>query len=173
MYNKAIGNNFCAIQFVSDQCKAQKVCGKAADTCPFVFHSVSDQYKTQEMCDKFVSKESFMLKYCLDWYKSQTICDKAVDAFLLTLNFVPDWFVTSKMFAKLDNVVYSNYINLDDLDSDMATFFRDDMAHNTKALNNINLDDDNFDKDDLPSIAFVRLTAWQNRFGQPNACKKR
>ena len=77
------------------------------------------------------------------------------------------------MFAKLDNVVYSNYINLDDLDSDMATFFRDDMAHNTKALNNINLDDDNFDKDDLPSIAFVRLTAWQNRFGQPNACKKR
>ena len=149
------------------------MCGKAADTCPFVFHFFSEQYKTQEMYHKVVSKESFMLKYCLDWYKSQTICDKAVDAFLLTLNFVPDWFVTSKMFAKLDNVVYSNYINLDDLDSDMATFFRDDMAHNTKALNNINLDDDNFDKDDLPSIAFVRLTAWQNRFGQPNACKKR
>ena len=117
------------------------------------------------MYDKADSKESFMLKYCLDWYKNQTIFDKAVDVFLPTLNFVPDWFVMSKMFAKLDIVVYSNYINLDDLDCD--------MAHNTKGLNNINFDDNNFDKHDLPSIAFVRLMDRQNRFGQPSACKKR
>ena len=141
------------------------MCGKAAGTCPFLFHFFSDQYKTQEMYDKADSKESFMLKYCLDWYKNQTIYDKAVDVFLPTLNFVPDWFVMSKMFAKLDIVVYSNYVNLDDLDSD--------MAHNTKGLNNINFDDNNFDKHDFPSIAFVRLMDWQNRFGQPSACKKR
>ena len=59
------------------------------------------------------------------------MCDKPVDAFLPTLNFVPDWFVTSKMLEQLDNVLFSNDIKLDDLDTDILTFFSDDMDNNT------------------------------------------
>ena len=39
-------------------------------------------------------------------------------------------------------------------------------------LDNINLDDDNFDEDALETIIHVRLMAWCNRFKQRKACKK-
>ena len=132
-----------------------------------------DQYKTQEMCDKVVSKEPFMLKCCLDRYETQELCDKAVDAYLPPLKFVPDWFVTNKMLGKHENVVFSNDdIDLDDIDSDVVTYFSDDIGFNTIDLNNINLDDDNFDEDDPEIIIHVRLMAWCNTYKQHKACKK-
>ena len=39
-------------------------------------------------------------------------------------------------------------------------------------LNNINLDDVNFDRDDLETIIHVRLMAWHNRLKQHKAFKK-
>ena len=85
-----------------------------------------------------------MLKYCIDRHRTQEICDKAVDALLPALKFVPDYFVTNKLLEKLANVVLSNDdIFFVDVDSDVVTFFNDDMAHNTINLN-INFDGDNF-----------------------------
>ena len=56
-----------------------------------------------------------------------------------------------------DKIFYTNDTDLHDIDSDFATFFSDDMDHNTIDLKNINVDDDNFDGDDPTSIVFVRL----------------
>ena len=46
----------------------------------------------------------------------------------------------------LDSAVFSNeYIVFGDLDSDFVTLFNKDIGFNSIALDNINLDDDNFD----------------------------
>ena len=53
------------------------------------------------------------------------------------------------MLKKLDTVVFSDDdIDLDGKDSDIFTFFTDDMSLVTIEVNNINLNDDNFDKND-------------------------
>ena len=36
----------------------------------------------------------------------------------------------------------------------------------------INLDDANFDEDDLETIINIRLMAWRNKFKQRKSCKK-
>ena len=77
------------------------------------------------------------------------MCDKPADTCLPILKFVPDWSVANKMLEKLDNVIFSNDdINLDDIDSDIVTFFSDNMGLVTIDLNNINLDINNFVEDD-------------------------
>ena len=99
---------------------------------------------------------------------------KTVDPFLPTSKFVPDWIVTNKMLEKLDNVVFSNDdIDVEVIESDIIAFFSNDMGLNAIVLNNINLDDDDFDEDDPTSIVLFRLIAWCNRFKQCKACKKR
>ena len=62
-------------------------------------------------------------------------------------------------------------IDLDDTDSDIVTYFSHVMAIDTIGLNNINLDDDNFD--DSAFIIYVRLMAWCNKFKPYVTCKKR
>ena len=52
----------------------------------------------------------------------------------------------NKMLEKLDNVVFSNYIDLD-----IITYFIDVIY-----LININLDDDSFDEEDLANIVLIR-----------------
>ena len=105
-----------------------------------------------------------MLKYWIDRQRTQEICDKAVDALLPALKFVPDYFVTNELLEKLANVVKSNDdIFFVDVDSDVVTFFNDDMAHNTINLN-INFDDDN--------VIRVGLVAWCNKYKQRKTCKK-
>ena len=136
------------IQFVPEcECyTTQKMSDKAVDTCHFVFDPVPGWCSAHEMCDKLVSEEPFMLKYCLDGYKTQEMCDKAVDAFLSTLKFVPDWFVENEMLGKLENVLFSNDdTDLDVIDSDIVTFFSHVIGLNNIDLNNINLDDDDFE----------------------------
>ena len=55
--------------------------------------------------------------------------NKAVAACLSALKFVHNWFVTNEVLEKLDNVVFSNDdIYLDDIDSDIVTFFSDGMG---------------------------------------------
>ena len=120
----------------------------------------------QIMCNKVVSKEPFILKHCLDRYKTQEIGVKAVDNFLPTLKLVPDWFVMNAVFSIDD-------IDLDDMDSVVVTFFSDGMGLITIDLNNINFDDDNFDKADSSNIVLVTLITYRcNRFKHHKACKK-
>ena len=97
-----------------------------------------------------------MLTYCLNKYKTQKISDKAADAFLPTLNFVADCYVTSKMLEKLDVIFSNDDLDLDDADSDIVTFFSNDMGQNTIYLNNNNLDVDNFDEGDPTRTVHVR-----------------
>ena len=84
------------------------------------------------------------------------MCDKAVDFFLITIKFVPDWFVTNKMLEKLDKSAISNGdIFSHDVDSNIITFLSNDMGFPSIELNNVNLDDDNFDEDDPETISHV------------------
>ena len=64
------------------------------------------------------------------------------------------------MLENLDNVVFSNdEIDLDDIDSDIVTFFSDGMGLVTIDLNNISLDDCNFDEDDTETIIQIKHMA--------------
>ena len=47
------------------------------------------------------------------------------------------------------------------------------MGLNTVYLNNINLDDEKFVKEDPETIIHVRLKTWCNSYRQRKACKKR
>ena len=88
---------------------------------------------------------------------------------MLALKSVPDWFVTTEVIQKLDNAAISN----DNVDSDIATFFSNDIGLNSINLNNINVDDDNFDNCDPETFSHVTLNTWYNRFKQLKACKKK
>ena len=99
------------------------------------------------MCDKAVLKDSFMLKHFLDTNKTKKICDKAVNDFLPV--FVSNWFVRSKMIKKLHNSLFAeNDILVFDEDSRNVTFSGDEVGIPSVDINNINLDDVNFDKND-------------------------
>ena len=64
------------------------------------------------------------------------------------------------MLENLDNVVFSNdEIDLDDIDSDIVTFFIDGMGLVTIDLNNSSLDDCNFDEDDPETIIQIKRMA--------------
>ena len=114
-----------------------------------------------------------MLKYCLDRYKTQEMCYKTVNAFLVTLQFVPDWFVASKVNKKIDDDLFSN----DDIifvneDFNYVTFLSDEMGILSVDIDDINLDDVSFDKDDPETLIHVRLTAWCNDINNANLVKR-
>ena len=101
------------------------------------------------MCDKVISADPFMLVYCPDRWETQKICNEAVDDCLAALNFIPVWFVTGKMIKNIltalcagTNILYFNE------DSRDFTFSCNEMSILSVDLNNINLDDTNYDKDD-------------------------
>ena len=71
------------------------------------------------------------------------------------------------MIKKLDDdIIFVNE------DFNYVIFFSDEMNILSVGLNNINLDDVNFDKDDSKASIHVRLMAWCNRFKQCKAFKK-
>ena len=57
-------------------------------------------------------------------------------------------------------------------DSGNVTFSRDAMGILNVDLNNINIDDVNFDKDDPKTIIHVKPLAWRNKFGKRISFKK-
>ena len=60
-----------------------------------------------------------------------------------------------------------------DEDSGNVTFSSDELGVLTIDLNNINLDDINFDEDDSETIIHVRIMAWHNRLKQQEKrCKQ-
>ena len=126
------------------------------------------------MCDKIISDDPFKLKYCHNRYKTPKMCNKAIDDFLLALKFVPDWFVTSKMIKKLltalhadDNILYFNEDSCD------AIFSCNKTGIFSIDLNNINLNDANYDEDDPETIIHIRTLAWHIKFEKHKALKKK
>ena len=111
------------------------------------------------MGEKFVSDNHFELKYCHDRYKTQEMCNKAVDDFLPALKFVPNWFVTSKMIKKVLTALYAD---------DNILYFNEDFGdaifscNNSLIidLNNITLDDTNYDEDDPEAIIHIKILVW-------------
>ena len=99
------------------------------------------------------------------------MCDKTVDDF--ALKFAPDWFVTSKMikilFADLyagENILYVNE------DSGNVVFICNEMGILNTDLNNINLDDTNYDEEDPDIIIHVRRLVWHIKFEKRKELKK-
>ena len=126
------------------------------------------------MCDKIVSEDPFKLKYCHNRYKSQEMCDKVVDDSLPVLKFVPDWFVTSKVIKKLLTVLYADdNILCFNKDSGDAIFSCYEIGILSIDLNNINLDNTNYDGDDPETIVHIRLLSWHIKFKKRKAFKKR
>ena len=93
------------------------------------------------------------------------MCDKAVDDSLAALEFVPDWFITSKMVKKLFTALYADenklYFNEDSSNVTFSCNGIDILSANRK---NINLDDTNYEEDDLDTIILIRLLAWDVEF---------
>ena len=84
---------------------------------------------------------------------------------MIVSKFVPDWFVTNKLLEKIDDLVLSNNdIDLEVINSDTATVLSDTRRLFIIDLTHINLDDNNFDEDDLGTIVYVRLMARCNRY---------
>ena len=81
---------------------------------------------------------------------------EAFDTCLPLLKFVPDWFVTNKILKDLHNTVFFNdIIVFVNEDSNNLTIFSDDMGLVYVGLNNVSLDDVNFDDDDPETIIHV------------------
>ena len=143
------------------------MCNKDADSCPSVLNYVLDHYLIQEISDKVVSKEPF-ISCCLDRYKKPKTCDKAVNSYLLAWKFVLDWFVFNKIIEKHDNGVFSNDdIIIGDTDSDIATFFINDIGLNSINFKNVN--PGNFEDCDPETINHVIFMSCFNRYKQHQA----
>ena len=93
------------------------------------------------------------------------MCYKAVDDCLVALKFVPNWFVTSKMIKKLFTALYADenthYFNED---SSNVAISCNKMHVLNIDLNNINLDDTNYEEDNPGTIILIRLLAWHVKF---------
>ena len=66
------------------------------------------------------------------------------------------------MIQILDNVVFSNDdIDFDYIDCDIVAFFSDGMVLNTIDLNNTN-----FNNNDLKTTIYVKFVVWSNDYKQ-------
>ena len=126
------------------------------------------------MCNNIICEDTFSIIYVPDQYKIKKISDKAVDDLLVALKFVPDWFFTSKMIKKLftdlcadENILYFNE------NSSNVIFGCNEMGILSINLNNINLDDNNYEEDDPDTIVLIRLLAWHIKCEKRKELKKR
>ena len=113
------------------------------------------------MCNSIIFEDPFSIRYVPDPYKTQHMRDKAVDDCLAALKFLPNCFVTSKMIKKLFTALYADenilYFNED---PGNVVFSCNEMRILNIDLNNINLDETNYEEDDPDTIILVRLLAW-------------
>ena len=93
------------------------------------------------------------------------MCDKAVDDCLASLKFVPDWIVTSKMIKELFTTLYAdeNILYFKE-DSDNVMFSCNEVSFLNIDLNNINLDNTNYEEDDPDTFIHSRRLAWHFKF---------
>ena len=125
------------------------------------------------MCDRIISEDPFMLVYCPDKYRTQIMCDEPVGDCLAALKSILDWFFTSKIIKKRptslcadDNILYFNE------DSSDVIFSSNEIGILSIDLNNINLENSNFDEDDSATIILVRRLAWHVKFEKRKALKR-
>ena len=125
------------------------------------------------MSDKIFSDDPFSIKYVPDQYKTQQISDQAVHDCLAPLKFVPDWFVTSKMIKKRFTALYAdeNILYFSE-DSRNVVFNCNGMSILNTNLNNINLEDTNYDQDDPDTIIPIRFLVWYIKFEKRKKLKK-
>ena len=101
------------------------------------------------------------------------MCDEAVDDSLAALKFIPDWFVASKMIKKLFIALYADQTIIYFTENSGDVIFSCyEMGILSIDLNSINLDDSNYDEDDLEIIIHVRFLAWHSKFVKRKALKK-
>ena len=172
--DKAVYTHPSTIKFVPECYETHEMCDKAINRCFFVFDSIPDRYKSQEICDRVVSEDPFLIVYCPDQYKSQRMCDEAVDDCLTALKSIPDWFVTSKIIKKLFNALYAEdnilYFNED---YGNAVLSCNEMGIFNIDLNNINLDDTNYNEVDPKTVIHIRLLAWHIQIEKRRTLKKK
>ena len=125
------------------------------------------------MSDKIFSDDPFSIKYVPDLYKTQQISDQAVHDCLAPLKFVPDWFVTSKMIKKRFTALYAdeNILYFSE-DSRNVVFNCNGMSILNTNLNNINLEDTNYDQDDPDTIISIRFLVRHIKFEKHKELKK-
>ena len=125
------------------------------------------------MSDKIFSDDPFSIKYVPDLYKTQQISDQAVHDCLAPLKFVPDWFVTSKMIKKRFTALYAdeNILYFSE-DSRNVVFNCNGMSILNTNLNNINLEDTNYDQDDPDTIISIRFLVRHIKFEKRKEFKK-
>ena len=109
------------------------------------------------MCNKAIDTYPSAIQFVPKCYKTQEMCDKAFDSFLPTLKLALDWFVTSKMIKKLDAIFSNDDIVFISEDSGNVTFSSNEMSILSTDLNDINLDDVNFDEDILKLLLMSDL----------------
>ena len=152
MCDKVVNTHSSTIQFVSKCYKTQKICEKALNES---FLNITDRYETQKMFDRIISDDHFSIRYVPDQHNTQQMCDKAVDDCLAPLKFVPDWFITSKMVKILFTALYAdeNILYFSEYSGNVV-FICNEMGILNIDLNNINLDDTNYEEDD-PILLFL------------------
>ena len=171
--DKAVNIYHFTIQFVRDSYKTQEIRDHAVNKFFLAFIYIPDRYKAQKICDRVISKDPFMLVYCPEKYKIQRMCDKTVNNCLEVLKFIRDWFVTIKMIKRFLTALYADddifYFNEDSGD---VIFFCNERGILSIDLNNINLDDTNYNKHDPETIIHVRILAWNIKSEKRKALKK-
>ena len=95
-----------------------------------------------------------MLVHCPDKYKTQRLRDDSP----LALKLIPDQFGTSKINKELLTVLYAddNRLQFNEESGDVK-FSCNESSILSKDLNNINLDDTNYDEDYPETIHHIRL----------------
>ena len=134
---------------------------------------VSSQSKSQEMFLRVVSEDPFLIVYYPDRYKTQRMCDEAVNGSIAALRFLSDWFVKSKMIKKFFTDIYAddNIICFNEYSGDVI-FCCNEMGILRIDLNNINLDNSNYDEEEPETIIHVRLLAWHIKFEKRKVIEK-
>ena len=101
------------------------------------------------------------------------MCDKVVDDCLASLKFVPDWLVTSKMIKELFTTLYAdqNILYFKE-DSGNFMFSCNEVGFLNIDLNNINLDNTNYEEDDPDTFMDSRRLACHVKFEKRKYLKK-
>ena len=181
MCNKAVDNYPHTLRFVPECYKTQVMCDKVVNTYSSTIKFAPECYKTQNIWDKVFNKcflaffifliDIKIKQYVSDQYKTQRMCEKAFDDCLTALKFLPDWFVKSKMI-KIFTALYAdeNILHFSE-DSGNVAFICNGMGILNIDLNNINLDDNNYDECYPDTIIHVKLLAWHIKFEKGKALK--
>ena len=143
MCDKVITTHSSTTTYVPDRFKTQEMCDKVVDRYFFVFDSVPDQPKTQEMFDRFVSEESYLIVYCPDRYKTDA----------------------SASYAD-ETIIYFNK------NFGAVKFCCNEMGILSADVNDVDLEDSNYDESDPETIFHVRILAWHSKLEKRKALKK-